>query len=253
MKINELEKLCKEFTLLSKGIVNHDKHSMYVSTFHSTAIEGSTLTENQVIDLLYSGKTAAGKPFEHHQMVSDHYKALELIITKASHKEKLTIDFIKEIGALVMKNTGSEVNTILGTYDITKGDFRLSGVSAGRRQFPDAKKIEYLLKQMITEFNENVGLAKTFEQKCTLAFKLHFDFVSIHPFGDGNGRTSRLLMNYVQACFSLPLSIVFRTNRIQYIEAIENARKTENLDSFYRFMFAQYSRLMKAELKLMKV
>jgi Fic family protein len=253
MNLIDLEKLCAEFTVLSQGIVNYNMHSMYFSTFHSTAIEGSTLTENQVIDLLYSGKTANGKPFTHHQMVNDHYLALEFVIAKAIQKQPITLNFIKEIGGMVMKNTGYEVNTILGTYDVSKGDLRLSGVSAGRRQFPDAKKIEHLLTRMISVLNKEIIHCTTFEDKCKLAFKLHFEFVSIHPFGDGNGRTSRLLMNYIQAYFSLPMSIVFRTNRLQYIEAIEEARRKENLEPFYIFMFAQYGKLMKAELKKMKV
>lgn len=252
MKTSELEQLCKEYMQLSKGIINKNKHAMYVSTFHSTCIEGSTLTESQVIDLLYLGKTAKGKPFEHHQMVNDHYNALNFVLTAAKNKRQLSTSFIQEVASKVMKNTGSEVNTILGTYDISKGDFRLSGVSAGRRQFPDAKKVASLLKKIVSEYVIEIQKAKTFQQKCEISFRIHFEFVSIHPFGDGNGRTARLLMNFTQAYFNLPLSIVFKQNRLKYIEALEESRKKENLTPFYDFMFSQYSKLINSEIKEMK-
>jgi len=80
-------------------------------------------------------------------------------------------------------------------------------------------------------------------------FKVHFDFVSIHPFGDGNGRASRLLMNFVQCYFGLPLSIVFKQDRIKYINALEDARSKENLKPFYDFMNKQYAKFLNAEIK----
>ena len=50
----------------------------------------------------------------------------------------------------------------------------------------------------------------TVEEKLQLSFSTHFDLVSIHPFYDGNGRTSRLLMNFIQQYFHLPLAIVYK-------------------------------------------
>jgi Fic family protein len=78
----KLELLIQEFQLLSQGNLNFDKLAMYISTFHSTSIEGSTLTENEVINLLSYNKTAK-KPMEHHLMVLDHYEALQFCLEKA--------------------------------------------------------------------------------------------------------------------------------------------------------------------------
>lgn len=147
-----------------------------------------------------------------------------------------------------MNNTGTIVNTTLGKYDVSKGEIRKSGVFAGRRQFPDAKKVPDLLKKMIIEFNNQLKEVKTIEDKLRLSFKLHFDIVSIHPFGDGNGRVSRLLMNYVQAYFKLPTSIVFKGSRIKYIESLEQACKNESLELFYKFMFSEHKKFLKKEL-----
>jgi Fic family protein len=106
-----------------------------------------------------------------------------------------------------------------------------------------------MVKQLCEQTNEEIKKVKSFEEKCNLAFKVHFDFVSIHPFGDGNGRTSRLLMTYIQAWFNLPLSIVFKQDRIKYVEALESARSKEDIAIFYRFMYGQYGKFLKAEIE----
>lgn len=92
-------------------------------------------------------------------------------------------------------------------------------------------------------------MPKPLKKNASWHFKVHFDFVSIHPFGDGNGRASRLLMNFVQCYFGLPLSIVFKQDRIKYINALEDARSKENLKPFYDFMNKQYAKFLNAEIK----
>jgi Fic family protein len=246
---NSLEQLIAQYTAKTQGVINYEKHTLYVSTFHSTAIEGSTLTEGQVIDLLSYGKTASGKPFQEHLMVKDHYEALLFTMQLAKKKTPLSLSLIQQIGAKVMQNTGSLVNTILGSYDITKGEFRKGGVFAGQRHFPNAKKVPDLMRNLLINLEKDIENASTIEEQLRLSFRLHFDFVSIHPFGDGNGRVSRLLMNYIQAYFELPISIVFKSSRLSYINALERTRKAENIELFYKFMFTQYTKFLNKELK----
>lgn len=250
--MSALERLIGEYLEKTKGIVNYGKHTMYVSTFHSTSIEGSTLSESQVMDLLSYGKTAPKKPFHDHLMVTDHYNAMLFSLQLAKENKLLTIDNIQEIAALVMRNTGGIVNTVLGNYDIAKGDFRKGGVFAGKRHFPDAKKVPDLLEKMLSEINAEIKKANTIEEKLKLSFKIHFQFVSIHPFGDGNGRVSRLLMNYVQTYFNLPISIVSKSSRIKYIDALESTRNKDDIEIFYKFMFSEYTKFLKKELKALR-
>ncbi len=249
---NEIYSLIEEYTTLSKGVLNFDKLALYISTFHSTSIEGSTLTENEVIDLLTLNKTAAKKPFEHHLMVSDYYNAMNFVLSNGSEKKEITESFVKNIGHLVKKNTGSEVNTMIGMYDTSKGDYRLGGVFAGKRQFPDYKKVPKLVNELIQSTNFQLKKAVSIEEQLKLSFKFHFEFVSIHPFGDGNGRTARLLMNYIQAYFQIPLSLVFKQDKAKYVEALEKSRIQESLDPFYSFMFKQFKKFIKQEIKMLK-
>lgn len=252
MNIAKIEALVTEFQLRSKGMIDFGKYSYYAITHHSTSIEGSTLTESQVVNLLEYGKPATNKPFDHHLMVVDHFHALQFVMKEAEKKRALSPEFIQEMNALVMKNTGGIVNTALGNYNIAGGEFRLGTVRAGTRTFPDYKKVPDLVTLLCREINEKLNSIRTFDEKCNLAFHVHFQLVSIHPFGDGNGRTSRLLMNYIQAIFGLPLSLVFQQDRIRYINALETSRMKGNEQPFLNFMYSQYSKFLNKEIDQLK-
>lgn len=248
-QIDKLEKRIVEYQRAMQGQVDLEKLTYYAATYHSTAIEGSTLTEGQVYNLLDLDIPAKNKPFTEQQMVIDHQKALIFTLNKAKEHAPVTEAFIKEIGALVVKNTGSNYQTALGAFDSTKGDYRLVNVFAGARRFPDSRKVPVLMKTLVGEINEKTGTAKTFRQKCELAFEIHYRFVSIHPFADGNGRTSRLLMNYMLTMFGLPIFYVFKSSRISYIQALERAREADAPAVFYHFMYRQYQKFIEKELK----
>jgi len=249
--LNHLENLVSEYKQMMQGQENLERLTYYAVTYHSTAIEGSTLTEGQVYNLLDLDIPAKNKPFTEQQMVIDHQKALVFTINKAQKRVPITESFIKEIGAMVVKNTGSIYSTVLGTFDSTKGDYRLLNVFAGARRFPESSKVPALMKTFVREINEKIGAVQTFNQKCELAFEAHYRFVSIHPFADGNGRTSRLLMNYILAMFDLPIFYVFKSSRISYIQSLERTRETGNNAIFYKFMYRQYKKIIEKELKIL--
>ena len=72
-----------------------------------------------------------------------------------------------------------------------------------------------------------------------LAADVHYNFVNIHPFGDGNGRTSRLLMNYIQLYHNEPLIKIFTEDRTEYIDALNETEEKENLEIFREFIGKQ--------------
>jgi Fic family protein len=160
MKIQEINKLADIYLKLSKGMIDHDKYTYYAITYHSTAIEGSTLTEKQSVILLEYGKPAALKPMQDHFMVLDYYKALQFTLSQAKEKIPLSTSWIQSISAQVKTNTGETVHTILGTYNTAKGDFRTGTVRAGNRNFPDYKKVPALVKQLCEQTNEEIKKSK---------------------------------------------------------------------------------------------
>jgi len=242
-----LSELIRQYNDLYKSEPDLHRYSEYAITYHSTAIEGSTLTENEVIELLDIGKPAKKRDFLHNLMVFDHHKALLYIAQSAKDKEKITEKLIQNISAMVMKNTGSEYNTIAGNFDCGKGEYRLVGVHAGKQTFPDYRKVPALMKSLITYIEGE--RQKQDVDGVQLAFEVHFRFVSIHPFADGNGRVARLLMNYILAYYGLPMLIVFKSDRLKYIDTLYKAQENGNVIPFYTFMLRQYIKFLKYEIK----
>lgn len=229
--------------------VGYDKFNHYAITHHSTHIEGSTLTEIETQLLLDEGQTPGGKPLAHSLMVKDHYEALQFVLSQAKDKRKITPDFIQQINALVLKNTGSLYKTLPGDVDSAQGQYRLSNVRAGNRYFVDYSKVPALAETLCARLTEELKKAATVEAQLLLSFDAHFDLVSIHPFYDGNGRTARLLMNYLQAWFGLPLAIVFTEDKADYFESLEQSRREESLAPFRAFMSAQYEKHLNTEIR----
>jgi Fic family protein len=231
------------------AIIDFDKFNGFAITHHSTTIEGSTLTEIETRFLLDEGITPAGKPLLHSLMVQDHYNTLLFITQKAKEKILITPEFIQQINAAVMKQTGSIYQTVFGELDATKGVFRKGNVSAGNTYFVGYEKVEPLVKKLCGGIKEKINNTSSLIEKLHICFDAHFDLVTIHPFYDGNGRTSRLLMNYLQLIFNLPLSIVFKEDKAAYFEALQQTRKEEDITIFRKFMFTQYAKYLQQEIE----
>lgn len=231
-----------------REVLDHDRFNEYAIVHHSSSIEGSTLTEVETRLLLEENITPKGKPLTHSLMVKDHYAALRYVLAEATGKKAITVDFIQQINALVMKNTGSIYNTVFGEIDASRGMFRKGNVSAGGSYFPNYDKVIPYTASLVKRLNENLSKVQATGDHLRLSFSAHFDLVSIHPFYDGNGRTSRLLMNYIQAYHGLPMAIVFKEDKADYYVALQETRKQEDIQIFFEFMFGQYRKHLEQEI-----
>ncbi len=241
--------LIEKFQSLNlSSIIDFDKFNGYAITHHSTTIEGSTLTETETRLLLDEGITPAGKPLLHSLMVQDHYNALLLITEKAKSKIELSPAFIQQINAAVMKQTGSIYQTVFGELNAAKGDFRKGNVSAGSTYFVGYEKVEGLVKKLCDSINQRISGVSAIIDKLNICFDAHFDLVTVHPFYDGNGRTSRLLMNYLQLLFDFPAAIVFKEDKALYFEALQQTRSMEDISIFRSFMYHQYEKYLQIEI-----
>ena len=248
--MEDIRKIIDEYKSLDlHAVIDYDKFNQYAIVHHSSSIEGSTLTENETRLLLEEGLTPKGKPLEHSLMVKDHYEALLFVLAASQKKIPVTTDFIQHINARVMHHTGSMYNTVFGEIDATKGMFRKGNVSAGGSYFINYDKVESYTKRLVERLNENLPLLPTTEEQLKLSFTAHFDLVSIHPFYDGNGRTSRLLMNFIQAYYQLPLAIVYKEDKVDYFNALQQSRKQESVDIFISFMLGQYKKFLQNEMQ----
>jgi Fic family protein len=177
--------------------IDYDKFYLYSLIAHSTAVEGSTLTEEETRLLLDEGLTANGKPLAHHLMNTDLRDAYVLARDKARSKEAVTIDLLREFNAAVMKSTGGPISAMAGSFDSSKGEFRLLNVTAGfkGRSYTAYQKVPAMTARFCEDLqNELSRGGQDARQLYELSFKAHLNLVTIHPWRDGNGRTARLLM-----------------------------------------------------------
>jgi Fic family protein len=216
--------------------------------YNSSKIEGCSLTETDTKVLIEKNITALGKPLTDHLMVKDHFNAFLFIKAEAVKKRKLSIPFIQEINSYVMRSTGSIVSTISGDFDTTKGDLRLAQVYVDKKYFPDFSKVSNLLQKLVDSLNSRIDIACG-DEISKLSADLHYNFVNIHPFGDGNGRTARLLMNYIQLYHAEPLIKIFTEDRTEYIDALNETEDKLNLEIFRSFICKQQIKFYELELE----
>ena len=232
----EIEALLQKFQKLGIGeAVDYEKYYLYSLIAHSTAIEGSTLTEVEAQLLFDEGVVAGGKPLIYHLMNEDLKKAYELAKEEARHKTPITSVFLQMLNATLMRTTGSVHNVMGGSFDSSKGEYRLCGVTAGIGGR--------------SQLQERIGTASTIKEQYELSFNAHLNLVTIHPWMDGNGRTSRLLMNYIQFLYSLFPTKIFKEDRDEYILALRQSQEEDCNSPFLAFMAEQLKKSLSMEIE----
>ncbi len=248
----ELEIQRKEYLDLKLNqTIDYEKFSMISIIYNSTKIEGCSLSETDTRLLLENDITAKGKSLSDHLMVKDHYDAFLFIEEQARLKRELSISFIMDVAAKVMKNTGGIINTISGNFDTSKGDIRKTQVLVDKKYFPDFRKVVPLLDTLVEKVNNRLNSVQG-EEIIKLSADLHYNLVNIHPFGDGNGRTSRLMMNFVQMYHGEPFVKIFTEDRTEYIYALNLTEEKEDISVFRNFVCQQQIKFYKSEIEKYK-
>ena len=253
-QINELLEVLKEYQEL--GIseqIDYQKFYLYSIITHSTAIEGSTVTEIENQLLFDEGITAKGKPMVEQLMNLDLKRAYEQSIRWAREHKPFTVEMLKNLSALVMRNTGSHYSTLMGEFDSSKGDLRLVGVTAGAggRSYMDYRKVPMKLEELCNHINQRrEALIKSPNaiDAYLLSFDAHYILVTIHPWVDGNGRMSRLIMNHLQFEFGLVPAKIIKEDKAQYIEALNESREEEAMAPFQKFMLKEHTQNLRNEI-----
>ena len=198
--------------------------------------------------LLDEGITPGGKPLEHSQMVKDHYEALRFTLLQTQGKTPLSDALVQQINAHVMKSTGNVYHTVPGDVNAAKGEYRKGNVSAGGHYFVAYDKVPLLTRKLAETIQTQLKDATTTDEKLQLAFLAHYELMTIHPFYDGNGRTSRLLMNFVLERSGLPLCILYQEDKAQYYEVLQKGQQQGDQQPFFDFMYQQYEKHLQQEI-----
>jgi len=180
-------------------------------TYHSNAIEGSTLTRRETEIVLHEGLTVGGKTLREHLEAVNHKHAIDFVEALAREVEPLTEHNLRQIHVLVLKGIDDEE---AGRY--RRGQVRISG---SEYVPPDPSAVLGLMRDF---FAWLIGEAQSLSpvERAALA---HFRLVDIHPFTDGNGRTARLLMNLILLLAGYPPAVVRNEDRLAYYTALDQA------------------------------
>lgn len=201
-------------------------------TYTSNAIEGNTLTRMETALVIEKGITVEGKSLREHLEAINHKKALEHIRELAKKEQQfLEEKDILYIHGLILK----------GIDDPWAGRYRQVPVRiAGSNViFPNYLKVPSLMKDFVRWLRSIQG-----EHPVKIAADAHYKLVSIHPFVDGNGRVSRLLMDLMLIQHGYPPAIIRKEERKWYLSSIEEAQLGGSLQKFYDLMIEAENRTL---------
>ncbi|MCK4730186.1 MAG: Fic family protein [Candidatus Aenigmarchaeota archaeon] len=178
--------------------------------YNSNAIEGNTLTLRETEMVLERGITVKGKSLQEHLEIINHKEALSNLKEFVKKKAPLTEKLIKQIHkAILMKINDGEA----GRY--RRLNVRILGAIKSPPQYV---KVPKLMLEFIKDIQKSKDL-----HPVELSAKVHYEFVRIHPFFDGNGRTARLIMNLILMQKGYPVTIILNNDRKKYYDTLKKA------------------------------
>jgi len=213
----------------------HD-HWVLEWTYNSNAIEGNTLTLKET-KVVLEGITIGGKSMREHFEVINHKDAIDYVEAVNAGDEAFSERLIKAIHQLVLKNID---NPNAGVY--RKENVLIAGAE---HRPPDFLHIPEQMVELVQSYHAFDG------HPLERAARLHVDFVKIHPFVDGNGRTARLLMNFdlMKAGF---LPVIFQAaDRLAYYEALDKAHTQNDYRDFFQLSIAAEVKAFETVLSLL--
>ena len=224
--IDDLKAKLDQHRPLSPGIFKNLHEDLILRwTYHSNAIEGNTLTllETKVV---LEGIIVGGKALREHFEAINHRDAILYVEYILNKQEPFSEWQIRNIHQLILKNIDDEN---AGRY--LQQNVLISGATTNP---PDHTLLNEKMAQFIDWYNTEAHTLHPIER----AAKVHADFVGIHPFVDGNGRTSRLLMNLELMKAGYPPSVIIVENRLAYYEALDQWIAFGNTELFNSFVTA---------------
>jgi len=219
------KKYCERFDSIPKPMQVKNLRIFGIRFTHNTnRIEGSTLTLRDVGLIIEDNITPSNKPANDIIEAKSHMSTYEeMIISNREIDWELILDWHEKIFEL----TKPEIAGIIRQYPIQ---------ISRSKYVPPMGGIEVLLDDLLEWYKEN----KEKLHPVFLACMMHFRFVSIHPFGDGNGRMCRILMNYILFKNKYPMFDIEYKIRQSYYNALENANLKEDDMAFIGWFCKRY-------------
>ena len=220
----------------------YTRYNEVLFSTHSCAIEGNSFfffftreLKEKGLGMIPAGKTL----FEAFEML-DHFEAFEYVMQNAQHP--LDEALLKEINKRVTLHTIS-----YRSPEAIPGEYTTTDMAAGDTVFGDHEQLIAKVPKLLESTEKAIASAAV--HPMILAARFHGFYEYLHPFRDGNGRTGRLVSNYILLRSGHPLLIIPSEARQEYISALRMIRTEATDEHLVRFFFKMAMRRMEDELK----
>ncbi|MAE13042.1 hypothetical protein CMO92_00615 [Candidatus Woesearchaeota archaeon] len=209
----------REWKRYPKGMQEKIKRQLAVDfTYNTNAIEGSTISWEETRGIV-EDRVSPQRPLGDVKETEAHVRVFLAMIEEPQVLDKgLILGWHKEL----FRETKADL----------AGKFREYLVRVGRYRAPDWQDVDHLMKELVLFFNQSTRM-----NPVELAARVHYRFEKIHPFGDGNGRVGRLLMNFILWCTGYPILIIEYKKRSSYYRALG-----KDEDHFFQYFSRRYLR-----------
>ena len=242
-EIKEYEAARQQYQTSIINQMNREEYIKYNEVLFSTyscAIEGNSFSVDDTRELKEKGlgMIPAGKTlFEAFEML-DHFEAFEYMMQNTQHP--IDEELLKEINRRVTRHTLS-----YHAPEAIAGEYTTTDMTAGDTVFGDHKELIARVPKLLESTEEAIIAANV--HPMILAARFHGFYEYLHPFRDGNGRTGRLVSNYILLRMGHPLLIIPSENRKEYIAALRMIRTEATDEHLIRFFFKMATRRIEAE------
>lgn len=223
-KIDSMKKSIDEHRPLSINVVKSLREKLIVDwTYNSNAIEGNTLTMSET-KVVLEGITIGGKSVTEHLEAINHKEAIEYLEIIIKEKKDLTEWILKNIHQLILKDID----------DNNAGKYRNENITISGASHipPNHMIISELIQKLFAEYDREWNNYHPVIKACLL----HGEFVKIHPFIDGNGRTARLLLNFELMKYGYTPIVITKSRRAEYYEVLDLAHTTLDYSKFIQLI-----------------
>lgn len=209
-------------------------------TYNSNAIEGNSLTLGDTAFFLREGLTSEGKPLQDYLEAKNHAEAIDKLQDIISKKQPITEHLVKALHSILMKGADFSVAQGLGGRVIHKkihvGEYKkqpnhVLTLSGKIHKYTDPIHVHDEMESLLNWLKS----AKTLHP-VERAAQFHYKFVLIHPFDDGNGRMSRLLMNLLLMQAGYYPCIIQNAHRRRYIQVLEQVDSVKDVSLLTTFV-----------------
>ncbi len=199
-------------------------------TYNTNRIEGSTLTLKETADLLQQHITPRNKPLQDVKETEAHRKVFYEMV---KCKNDLTFSIVLYWHKMLLQDSMPDIAGKIRKHQVA--------IARSKVELPFPAELDTLLHEFFVWYADR----RTKVHPVILAALAHLKFVTIHPFSDGNGRISRLMMNFILHMNGYPMLSIEYTNRNAYYNALERSQLKKKDEVFVQYVIKQYIRAYK--------